>query len=486
MAAPGGSGSGHALHPDGPRTPRALLLVPYLLIFVTAALTPEREFFTNQGDVRLYLEKAAALAAGQLPYRDFSLEYPPLALVPMAVPYFVWPFGGITLDVYRWLFAGWEAVLMLALGFVLLRIVRFGGDRGVDGVVDRVVDRVDLAIGRAVGVAGGGARDRDGSDGWGGARGSLDARLRNTALRLIPLSIGAALALTWRFDLFPALLVMVGLWAALDGRAGLAGVVIGLAALAKLYPLAVVPALAIPWLFPLDVRRLARYGAAVALTVVGVMLPFWLLAGGDAFAFLAYQAERGLQIESIGGGLAVLGGLLVGQPPELNHRFSSVQVEGGFADAWLAVLPLLTAAGFGALGLLGWRRIRAEVAADGAVSASTVVAIAGAAVLVLIATNKVFSIQYVVWIVPFAALLRGGRYWLALVVVALTMPIHPLLYEGLVGQEAASILVLNLRNALFVALLAWTLWGIARDVGGRVGGVARPAGLEPTTFRSAT
>ena len=423
--APRGSGNSDAGTSEVARTPVELVLVPYLLIFVAAALTPASELFINQGDVRLYLEKAGSLAAGLLPYRDFPLEYPPLALVPMAVPYFAWPFGGVTLDVYKWLFVGWEAVLMLALGFVVLRIVRLHGDEGA-------------------------------------GRDSLDRRLRATAIRLIPLSIGAVLALTWRFDLFPALLVMVALWAALDGRPGLAGVAIGLGILAKLYPLAVVPAIAIPWLFPLDVRRLTRYGVALALTLVVVMVPFWLIAGSDAFAFLSYQAERGLQVESIGGGLAVLGGLLAGEPAEINHRFSSVQVGGAFADTWLAILPVLTAGGFAALGLLGWRRVRGEVASNGAVAAATVVTLALAAVLVLIATNKVFSIQYVVWIVPFAALLRGGRFWLALAVVALTMPIHPLLYEGLVAQRPLSILVLNLRNALFLALLAWTLWDVAR------------------------
>ena len=95
--------------------------------------------------------------------------------------------------------------------------------------------------------------------------------------------------------------------------------------------------------------------------------------------------------------------------------------------------------------------------------------------LMLLATAKVYSIQYVVWIVPLVALLEGRKFWLAAATVALTIPIHPLLYEGLVNQEPLPILVLNLRNALLLALLAWML----RDV-------ARPAGLEPTTFRSAT
>jgi hypothetical protein len=64
----------------------------------------------------------------------------------------------------------------------------------------------------------------------------------------------------------------------------------------------------------------------------------------------------------------------------------------------------------------------------------------------------VISIQYIVWIVPFAALLPGWKFWLAAVVVALTIPIHPLLFNKLVNQEALPILILNLRNALFVLL----------------------------------
>ena len=76
--------------------------------------------------------------------------------------------------------------------------------------------------------------------------------------------------------------------------------------------------------------------------------------------------------------------------------------------------------------------------------------------------------------------LSGRKFWLAAAIVALTMPIHPILYGALVKQEALPILVLNLRNALFLVLAAWVVWDLAR------GGVARPAGLEPTTFRSAT
>lgn len=277
------------------------------------------------------------------------------------------------------------------------------------------------------------------------------------ATRLVILSIGAALAIAFRFDLYPAVLVTIALWAALDGRPGAAGVAVGFGVLAKLYPLAVVPALAIPWLVPLDARQLTRYAAAVVLTIAFVLAPFVILAGGDTFGFLTYQAERGLQIESVGGGLAVLGGLLSGHPPDLSFGFSAVQVEGPFARAWLAILPAATVVGFGLLGWLGWRRLRL-----GPVAPATVVVFTGASVLMLLATSKVFSIQYVVWIVPFAALLRGRTFWLAAALVALTMPIHPLLYAELVKQDALPILILNLRNALLLGLLGWVLWDLAR------------------------
>ena len=429
-------------------TPRALLLLPALVILAAAFLTPNGELLSNQGDIGLYLEKARALAAGLVPYRDFPFEYPPLALVPMAVPYFAWPADEITLESYHWLFAAWQAGLMLVLAYVLTRIVRFGGDAGAG----------DPAL---VGDA------------------TLPGRLRRVALRLFVLSIGAALALTFRFDLFPAVLVAIAVWAALADRPALAGIAIALGILAKLYPLAVVPALAIPWLIPLDLRRLVRLVVATALTTAAVLGPFVALAGGETFAFLRYQADRGLQIESIGGGLAVLVGLLTGSPPAESYGFSSVQVEGTLAAAWLALLPAATVAGFGLLGLLGWRRIRVETTNGGRVPARTVVLIATAAVLLLLVTSKVFSIQYIAWIVPFAALLRGRQFWLAATVVGLTMPIHPLLYHGLVTQDALPILVLNLRNGLLVALTGRVVWDLARSV-------ARPAGLEPTTFRSAT
>ncbi|HEY8239591.1 MAG TPA: glycosyltransferase family 87 protein [Candidatus Limnocylindrales bacterium] len=412
---------------EGGPTPWPLLLLPYAVILVAAALTDDFQLHSNQGDIGLYLDKALALLSGLVPYRDYPLEYPPLALIPMVVPAVLWPFGPVTVELYKWLFAGWEAVLMLALGYVLVRITRLGGDG--DAWHDEPI-------------------------------GDVAGRLRTVAWRLFVLTIGAALAIAFRYDLFPALLVMVAVWATLDRRPGVAGLSIGLGVVAKLFPLAIVPALVVPWLLPLDLRRLTRFAVAAIGAVAVVMVPFLVLAGDDALAFLRYQSERGLQIESIGGGLAVLGGLIAGRPVELTYGFSAVQVEGPFPIAWLAALPIATVVGFGLLGLVGWRRINADQRAGG-IQPGTVVALAGAAVLVLLVTSKVFSIQYVVWIVPFAALLRGRQFWLAAALVALTMPIHPGLYADLVKQLPLPILILNIRNGLLLVLLGMVVRDLA-------------------------
>lgn len=408
----------------------ALLLLPAAVILVVPALTPTRSMFPSQGDVELYMRYAQAILGGATPYSQVQVEYPPLAMVPMLVPYLVGSlFGTVTLDQYKWLFAGWEALLVLALGFVLLRIARLGGfgSAGMDQ---------GLAIGA----------------------------------RLSILVVGAALAIAWRFDLFPALLLAIAVWATLANRPIGAGVALGLGVLAKLYPIAAAPALALAWLAPRDNARLLRFGAATVVTIALGLLPFLLIAGTDTLTFLAFQSLRGLQIESIGGGLVVLVGLVQGKAIPTDAPYKAIEVMGPAARTWLTVLPLATIAGFSLLGWLGWRRARDEVRSNGSVAPTTVVALATASVLIVLVTNKVFSIQYVVWLVPFAVLLPGRQFWLAAAIVALTIPIHPVLYEQLIDQEALPVLILNLRNALLVALTAVVFADLAERGGVATGG----------------
>jgi hypothetical protein len=499
-------GHGHASVNHHSRPPLLLLLIPPAMLLLVAAATPTASLFPDQGDLELYRDRMSRVLSGGIPYRDFPFEYPPLALVPIAFPALpALPFGPVTLDAYKWLFACWQAGLVLVLGLVLGQVVRLrdaapGTSQapidGAPGVETQGPAETSTAGASGADVSARAEAPKAGPEGLPGGLGRAQLWL---GIRLSILTAGAALAMAWRYDLFPALISAVALWLALAGRPALTGAAVGAGVMAKLYPLALVPALAARWLIPLAPNALSRIVAGMALTVVVVLLPFLALAGRETLSFLSYQAARGLQIESIGGGLVLVAGLVRGETIPIVAPFSAAEVTGGLADATLVLLPLVTAAAFALLAWISWGRMQEDVAATGRVSAGTIVSLATASLLVLLVTSKVLSIQYMVWIVPFAALLGGGRFWLVAAMVALTMPIHPILYDELVRQEVVPVLLLNLRNLMLVTLTMLVLADLRRPLvrgpeadsarPGRPeesGEVARPAGLEPTTFRSAT
>jgi hypothetical protein len=412
--------------------PAELLLAPVLVIVLINALTPAAALFPKQADVLVYLHKAEALARGGIPYRDFALEYPPLALLPMAVPYFAWPWPPPNFDTYRWLFTAWESLLLVALVLVASRIANR---------LDREYTSPDRAAGS-----------------------------RAIAARVLVLVIVAAPSLAWRFDLLPAVLAALAILWALEGRAELAGVVLGLGVLAKIYPLVLAPALVTVWLAPVDWRRMAAFGSGLVATVTTGLLPVVLLAGDRAWGFVSYQADRGLQLETLPAGLILLVDGWNGARVPLTFDHSAVQVAGTAAQLYVAVQLWLSAICFAGLAALGLTVSRRELRSRGVVQPRTIVALATALILLLLVTNKVFSVQYFVWLLPLAAFLPRGQFWLTAVIGGLSVGIHPLLYKQLIEQDRAVVWLLNIRNGLVVALLAWVL---ATLVGGSVGRGAR-------------
>ena len=417
--------------------PAELLLAPALVIVLINALTPTAALFPNQADVLVYMHKAEALARGEVPYRDFALEYPPLALLAMAVPYFSWPWQPPSFEVYRWLFTAWESLLLVVLVIVASRMA--------GSFVRGVATPASTAASRAI------------------------------AGRVLVLVIVVAPSLAWRLDLLPATLAALAILAALQGRAALAGAAVGLGALAKIYPLALVPALAAMWLVPVYGRRLARFGAGLGATISIGLLPILVLAGDQAWSFVTYQAERGLQLETVPAGLILLAGAWSGGHVALTFDHNAVHVAGNAAELYLTVQPWLSLICFAALAALSLTLYRRELRFMGSVQPRTIIAISIAFILLLLVTNKVFSVQYTVWLLPLVAFLPRAQFWLAAVIGALSIGIHPLLYKLLIAQDAAVIGLLNVRNGLVVALLAWILATVVR---GSIGQGANQAGGE--------
>jgi hypothetical protein len=347
-------------------------------------------------DTPVYQEYGEAIAAGEVPYRDFELEYPPAAL-----PVFWLPTLGPE-EHYATIFE----FLMLAcaagaLGFVLLAVSALGAPPG----------RL-LAAAVVVGV--------------------------------FPLALGTVV-LT-RFDLWPAALAAAALAALLAGRGRLALGVLALAVAAKLYPLVLLPpALLFLW------RRRGPGEAAICLGVfVGVLAvvvaPFAAVAPEGLLDSLDRQLGRPLQIESLGASFLLAGKQLGLYEPAVVSTHGSQNLAGGLPDALATAQTVLQAVAL----LAVW-----ALFARAPLTPARLAAASAASVVVFVAFGKVLSPQFLIWLVPLVPLVAGrvGVAAAAFLGAALvtTHLWFPRGYWDMVALEWEGWLVLA-RNLVLVAL----------------------------------
>lgn len=406
----------------------ALLGRPYYSYYVRPWADWQREFAAGlpaPEDDGPLLTPAAPLA----PYRDYLVEYPPGFFLFTTLPALLLPAGDHG-DLYRILFCT-EMALLLGLGTWLCTRMR--------PLLPPAV-RLD-------------------SDSWLWLLGAVGALL------LGPVS-------THRLDPVVSVLLCGLSWAALSGRPALLGGLLAVAIASKGVPLLVAPIWAV-YLYlrpqasqvPADRGGLARALAAGVLVggvLVGGVLACYGLAPFDS---LRYHGLRPLQLESTGA--AVLGVLQAGWPGTVANvmsygSYNLLPVGPTLAgmDALLRKLgaPLLLLGGLGIYVLVALR-LRA-LARSLALAAMGEWALRGQlAVLVLyMVSGKVFSPQYLVWLLPlglFLALRRGPHLTrLLLLVLGLTQLVFPGLYELLNRLHPAAFAVVLLRNCL---LLGWAL-----------------------------
>ncbi len=195
---------------------------------------------------------------------------------------------------------------------------------------------------------------------------------------LVALAPALALTATINWDLLAVALTAVGmlLWA--RSRPAAAGVLLGLATAAKLYPVLLLG----PLLFLcLRAGRMRAWtacllGAAAAWLVVDV--PVMLLAWPGWKEFYSYSHTRGIDFGSVW--------LMISQR-------TGWPVSVGLANGLAIALMALLCGGVAALVMAARRRPRFAQVAFLVVAA-------------FVLTNKVYSPQYVLWLIPLAALAR--------------------------------------------------------------------------------
>ena len=301
-----------------------------------------------------------------------------------------------------------------------------------------------------------------------------------------------------RLDLIQALAVTLAL-ALLVGRRHYAWsfAVLALAINFKLVPLVLAPVWVVgslPAELPLAVslRTAGRLGArALLLTVLtfGALLPFFFRAGSDCLGFLRYHRARGLEVESVWSCLP-LALEAFGQPVEVAYSYGSVNVSSPLTPLLTGLAPITT----GALLLAGTVvllvRARQMASAEKQPGSAATLAqrvpaeFAAYTLLILmlfVATNKVFSPQYLLWLLPLAALVpfegraRGAFLAGFLLVCLLSTVLMPFLFVfDLLDARSAGVapvfhpltarfvIVLLVRNVLFLVWTACLALGLAR------------------------
>ena len=271
-----------------------------------------------------------------------------------------------------------------------------------------------------------------------------------------------------RFDSLAGALLGVALLALSASRPAGAGALAALGCGIKLFPAVGLPAL----LLPGGPRQRLIALAGIALTGIALAAASVAAAGMDRlWSPLAFQGQRGLQVEAFaalpflwarhfnpGTWEASLGACrcyeLHGPGVELAMQLASAGL-------------LIGAAG---LAFLYWRAFRAPAAARTAALAARLTVLA---LIVLIATNKVFSPQYLIWLAaPLAVLallaedgLPRTDFALLIAACALThLLVLPLNYASLVRVEESKawvLAVLLARDAVILVLgarLAARIW----------------------------
>ena len=359
-------------------------------------------------DLSIYYQDSRQLLRGLVPYRDFALEYPPLALLPFVLPRLATFGQPIDFSGYVWLFLVQNAIFSTLIALTIAQI------RG------------------------------------------LRAAWPALALYAVLVAVSAPL-LPWRYDLFPALLTMLALLCVLRQRPGWAGIWLGLGVAAKLYPAVLLPIFGAYYLVGKNWSALLRLALGSAGALAVTLLPFVLIAPGPLLSFLRYHQMRGLQLESLPAGVIVLAHVLGMIPAKLVFNYGALHVDSPAAAVALRWLPVVMVLVFGVVLAGVWVRFCEEQAAGGRVTSESLIAYSLATLLAFIITNKVFSPQYIIWLLPFAALLRLRQAGALLAICAITITLFPFNYDHLLAMELLPALLLNGRNLLVVALLIWLL-----------------------------
>jgi uncharacterized membrane protein len=351
-----------------------------------------------EGDVPLYRAVSEDLFAGKVPYRDRELEYPPYAVLIFTAP------GLLGKRSYAEI---WVALAILC-DCLIKYLLFIGGVR------------------RPMGL-----------------RSFLPLLFYCLAVPFIRYFYFE------RYDIWPALVCLSAILFFCWGRHATSGAAIGLGVGIKVYPVVFIPALIV---VAFRQGKATRFAAGLCagllpIALLSFFVPWW--------RFAEFQNGRGLQVESLGASVLWLG-----------NKLGMIQAHWEFTKKWFEVT------GPSAMATLTWVRcifaiavalctlLAARVAARrSSFSVGQLARLLLMPLLAFVAFNPVFSPQFIIWLLPLAALASLEGRWLPVLATQMAALLTPIIYPSLFQDYASGLnsletSVLVLRNLALVGALS--------------------------------
>jgi hypothetical protein len=348
------------------------------------------------------------MAAGQLPYRDFAFEYPPLAAWLISLPGHSQSYADYTT---------WFSLIMFLLTAVTGAMVALTAAR----------------VWRS---------------GW---------RPYAAAVLFAAAVAAVGTIVENRFDMAVALVIILAVFLLARRQVVLAAAVLGVGFALKLTPAVLLPLALI--LAP-SVRRAAAAVSVFAVTAVAPFIPYLIMAPGGVWHIFAYHIQRPVQLESVIATPFLLGKVLGLGWVDVVTSYGSQGIVATGSVAAATASTLLTVAAVAAVYGLLLRRRRLLLSTAQALPLAAL-----SLVLAMTAFSKVLSPQYFIWLLPVVALaalkepLLGA---LSFVTLLLTQINFPAKYWALVYLEPSSINWLAARNIALVACFLVAVWRLIR------------------------
>ncbi|MEU6895710.1 glycosyltransferase family 87 protein [Streptomyces sp. NPDC046557] len=266
-----------------------------------------------------------------------------------------------------------------------------------------------------------------------------------------------------RYDVQVTLLA-VGSLLCLRHRPRLGGVIAGIGAMVKVWPLLAL--LGAP-----RGKSTREAVIAAALTCVALLAVFAALFR-DSLGFLGNQGDRGVQVESVGGSALMLAMRTKVWPGRITFQYGAFEYVGPYVPVIARASLALTVIGF--LLLVLWR-VRAR-----RWTTATPLDAALCAIMVFTVTSRVISPQYMIWLLGLAAVCLTSRHttqrpiaWLLAATTLLTSLIFPVWYGDVLLNTWTGTVLLCARNGTLLYATVWSgirLWKATVTPAGAAGG----------------